>query len=79
MVWIASIMLGWHYSVDGYVAVIGVAVCWWATGWLTTPIPALPVPVAERIASWREAAHELAAVETFSPKAGGRQSWTMWP
>jgi len=29
---IGSVYLGWHYAVDGYVALIGTAVIWWAVG-----------------------------------------------
>lgn len=29
---IGSVLLGWHYAVDGYVAVIGVASLWWLSG-----------------------------------------------
>jgi hypothetical protein len=79
LVWISSIMLGWHYSLDGYVAVLGVTACWWVAGWLTTPIPQALVPVAQRISSWREPAGEAVIQEVVVPRAGGRQSWTMWP
>jgi hypothetical protein len=78
LVWIASIMLGWHYSLDGYVAVIGTAACWWVAGWLTAPIPAPPIPVAQRIAAWRAPSYDVAAVPV-SARVGGRTSWTMWP
>jgi PAP2 superfamily protein len=79
LVWIASIMLGWHYSLDGYVAVLGTAACWWVAGRLTTPIPAPPVPIAQRIASWRAPSHAVVAVEAVGARMGGRMSWTLWP
>jgi len=79
LVWLASIMLGWHYSVDGYVAVFGVAACWWVAGWLTAPIPAVPVPIAQRISAWRDAAPEGTAAEPRTYQAGHRGTWTMWP
>ena len=50
LIMVASIMLGWHYSLDGYVAVLGTAACWVAAGWLTTPIP----DGSRRTATWRE-------------------------
>jgi len=78
LVWIASIMLGWHYSLDGYVAVAGVAACWWGAGWLTTP--AL-VPVARRAPSWapdRSLQPAFAGYETALDSAQ-RTSWTLWP
>jgi hypothetical protein len=79
LIWIASIMLGWHYSVDGYMAVLGVAACWSVAGWLTTPIPVVPVPIAQRIASWRHADPEVTVSEPVSYQAGHRATWTMWP
>lgn len=35
---VGSVSLGWHYAIDGYVAIAGVAGIWWATGKL------LPMP-----------------------------------
>ena len=29
---LCSIALGWHYSVDGYVSILGVALLWWLSG-----------------------------------------------
>jgi hypothetical protein len=31
---IGSVHLGWHYALDGYVAMIGVCVIWWLVGYL---------------------------------------------
>ncbi len=31
---LGSVHLGWHYAVDGYVVVPGVAVVWWSAGWI---------------------------------------------
>lgn len=30
-----SVYLAWHYALDGYVAIVGVLVCWWLSGKLT--------------------------------------------
>lgn len=79
LVWVASIMLGWHYSLDGYVAIVGTVACWWAAGWLTTPIPEAPVAAPQQIASWREPAGEVVSAETTRGRVGGRTSWTLWP
>ena len=32
IIFIGSIHLGWHYALDGYVAALGAAVIWWASG-----------------------------------------------
>lgn len=32
LIFIGSVMLGWHYSVDGYAAMIGTASIWWLSG-----------------------------------------------
>lgn len=32
VIWLGSIHLGWHYAVDGYASLIGVAAIWWVTG-----------------------------------------------
>ena len=29
---IGSVHLGWHYALDGYVAIVGVWVIWWSVG-----------------------------------------------
>lgn len=29
---VCSVVLGWHYAVDGYAAILGVVIIWWATG-----------------------------------------------
>jgi membrane-associated phospholipid phosphatase len=29
---VGSVHLGWHYSTDGVVAILGVALIWWASG-----------------------------------------------
>jgi hypothetical protein len=79
LVWVASIMLGWHYSLDGYFALAGAVACWWVAGRLTTPIPAAPVPLAQRIASWRDAAPEAISAEPRTYQPGYSGTWTMWP
>jgi hypothetical protein len=40
---IGSIHLGWHYAIDGYVAIIGAWAIWWAVGWF------LDRPAVERL------------------------------
>ena len=34
LILVGSVHLGWHYAVDGYVAVLGVAALWKGTGWV---------------------------------------------
>ncbi len=76
---VASIMLGWHYSLDGYVALLGAAACWTAAGWLTAPIALAPPDVAQRIASWRGHAYDASLPEVAVVRATRRDAWTMWP
>ena len=78
LVWIASIMLGWHYALDGYVAVLGTGVCWVAAGWLTTPIPQPLVPIW-RIVPQTEPIPDLVEEQVVTRGGAGRQSWSMWP
>jgi hypothetical protein len=35
---IGSVYLGWHYAIDGYVAVVAVLGLWWLAGWVTRPV-----------------------------------------
>jgi hypothetical protein len=79
LIWIASIMLGWHYSLDGYVGVIGAVVCWLVAGWLTTPIPVAAPDFASRVASWREPPHQMPVPEVAMAQSMRRDAWTMWP
>ncbi|MGN6391438.1 MAG: phosphatase PAP2 family protein [Gemmatimonadales bacterium] len=80
LTWIASIMLGWHYALDGEVAVVAVALCWAVAGVLTTPIT-----VAPRVTwRWRRADPALepvpVPVRSEPPvSAGVRSSWSLWP
>ncbi len=41
---IGSVHLGWHYAIDGYVAILGTALIWWAVG---------------RALAWRERREQL--------------------
>ena len=34
LVQIGSVVLGWHYAIDGYVGAGVAAFCWWGAGWL---------------------------------------------
>jgi hypothetical protein len=72
---IASIMLGWHYSVDGYVAILGTGACWVAAGWLTTPIPNGSRPTF----TWREHQPDIRAPEVAGLHSSSGNVWTMWP
>jgi hypothetical protein len=59
------------------VGAIGALACWWAAGWLTTPIPHPAISAAQRIPSWREPMPELAVV-TIAARVSDRRSWTLW-
>ncbi len=78
LTWIASMMLGWHYALDGEVAVVAVALCWVVAGMLTAPIPQTP-----RVEwQWRQADGPLEPVPVpagLAPSVGPRSSWTLWP
>jgi hypothetical protein len=75
LIWVASIMLGWHYSLDGYMAILGTAACWVAAGWLTTPIPG----AGRRSATWREPHSDIATPEAAGAHSSSGNTWTMWP
>jgi len=79
LIWIASIMLGWHYSLDGYVAVVGAAICWAAAGWLTTPIAVADPGAVQRFASWRGHTYDVPIPEVAIVRATRRNAWSMWP
>lgn len=37
VIWLGSVMLGWHYATDGLVGAVGALLCWrLAYGWMTT-------------------------------------------
>lgn len=77
LTWIASIMLGWHYALDGEVGMLGVGLCWALAGQLTTPIPAeLPQPKW----TWRGATTIPDSVSADVPLGASdpRQTWTYW-
>jgi membrane-associated phospholipid phosphatase len=79
LTWIASIMLGWHYSLDGEAAVVGVVLCWTVAGILTTPIPG---ELSVSLRSWTspEPVPEPSAARVERPpSSGNRDSWTLWP
>jgi hypothetical protein len=40
IIMIGSVHLGWHYAVDGYVAIVGVVAIWWCVGRLLRRDPA---------------------------------------
>ncbi|MGE5092529.1 MAG: phosphatase PAP2 family protein [Bacillota bacterium] len=49
----ASVVLGWHYAVDGYAGILLAAGCWWVTGHLAHSSPlvkpaAMAVPIRAR-------------------------------
>lgn len=41
IIMIGSVHLGWHYAIDGYVAIIGTWLVWFGTGWLLNRYPKL--------------------------------------
>ncbi len=41
IIMIGSVHLGWHYAIDGYVAIIGTWLVWLSTGWLLNRYPKL--------------------------------------
>lgn len=47
VIFVGSIHLGWHYALDGYVAVAGVGAIWWAVGRLLARDPAFDPPGAD--------------------------------
>ena len=78
LTWMASIMLGWHYALDGEVAVVAVVFCWVVAGLLTTSTRKAPPIVWQ----WRRPDLTLEPVPVRSqPVAtdGLRSSWTLWP
>lgn len=40
VVLLGSVALRWHYAIDGYAAIAGVALCWWLASVATSPSPA---------------------------------------
>jgi hypothetical protein len=77
LTWIASIMLGWHYALDGEVAVIAVAFCWVVAGLLTTPIPEQGQVPRSR---WRgDELEPVPVVHEPAASVGPRSSWSLWP
>jgi hypothetical protein len=32
LILIATVFLGWHYAIDGYVSIVGTAAIWWVVG-----------------------------------------------
>ncbi|WP_139134828.1 phosphatase PAP2 family protein [Magnetovibrio blakemorei] len=45
IIMVGSVHLGWHYAVDGYVALIGAAMAWMAAGWIVrNVVPPAPCP-----------------------------------
>lgn len=41
IIMIGSVHLGWHYAIDGYVAIIGTWLMWLGTGWMLNRYPKL--------------------------------------
>ena len=53
VLFIGSVHLGWHYAVDGYVAIVGTAAIWWAVG---------------RAQGWRRPSRQPAPTPTARPE-----------
>jgi hypothetical protein len=79
LTWVASVMLGWHYAIDGEFAVGGVLLCWQLAGWLlayTQEVPAAP------ISSWRfDRQTGTPPQERVREKVGQsvRETWSLFP
>jgi membrane-associated phospholipid phosphatase len=51
---IASIALGWHYSLDGYVGALLAIVVWWIAGWMERMVAAQSLaPSNDSASAWR--------------------------
>jgi hypothetical protein len=77
LTFIASIMLGWHYVLDGEVAVLGAIGCWKLAGWLTAD-DRLEAHVTRW--TWRDeqALDRANPITAPSPAAQQRNSWTFY-
>jgi membrane-associated phospholipid phosphatase len=78
LIWLASVMLAWHYALDGEVALVAVVPCWAAAGLLT------PAPSRRPAVNWRWAQTGAASPESGTPVGGPpplaqRPRWTLWP
>jgi PAP2 superfamily protein len=79
LTWIGSIMLGWHYGLDGEVAVVAVVMCWKVAGWITAPVPEHLLVIDW---SWRKATPALEQPMRRPEPATSvapRAAWTFWP
>lgn len=49
---VGSVHLGWHYALDGYIAIVGAWVAWAASGWLVrAAVPPAPRPLSVSLQS----------------------------
>jgi hypothetical protein len=73
---VASVMLGWHYALDGEVAILGTLVIWRVAGSVTDVAAVMMSPRW----TWEGEAPLAVAAEPETPRVpGARRSWSLWP
>ena len=74
---VASVMLGWHYALDGEVAILATMAVWKLAGALTEATA--PIPAPRR--TWKSEDLAVAPMQpaTASTASDTRKSWSLWP